>query len=150
MSPPRYQEVVAATIPDFDDKGCRVRVIAGKVGSLVGPVTKIAADPVYVDVMLDAGARFELNIPRHHTCFAYLFAGTGVFGGTEVSAVNMVVFGEGDNIEIHSENAPVRFVLVAGAPIGEPIVPYGPFVMNTREEILQALDDLKKGTFVQA
>ncbi len=149
MSHPRYQEVVAATIPVFENNGSHVRVIAGKVGGLLGPVTEIAADPVYVDVVLDAGSKFDLDIPVHHTCFAYVFDGTGVFGGSEVSAVNLVVFGEGTKIEIHSENTPVRFVLVAGAPIGEPIVPYGPFVMNTREEILQALDDLKKGTFVQ-
>jgi redox-sensitive bicupin YhaK (pirin superfamily) len=148
MSRPRYQEVAAATIPVFEDKGCRVRVIAGKVGTCVGPVTKIVADPVYVDVMLDPRARFDLDVPEQHTCFAYLFEGTGIFGDTKVSAVKLAVFGAGNHVEVQAENTPIRFVLVAGAPIGEPIVPYGPFVMNTKEEIRQALDDLRKGTFV--
>lgn len=149
MSRPRYQEVGAATIPVFEKNGCRVQVIAGRVGNLNGPVTEIAADPVYVDVKLVAGAKFNIPVPKEHTCLAYVFDGQGICGGTEVSAVKMVVFGDGNQLEIQAGTSPMRFVLVTGAPIREPIVPYGPFVMNTPEEIQQALVDLKNGTFVR-
>lgn len=149
MSRPRYQGVGTDTIPVFEKNGRRVRVVAGMVGSLRGPVTEITANPVYLDVMLDAGAKFSLPVPKEHTVLAYIFDGQGIFGGTEVTAVKMAVFGEGNQVEVWAGNSPLRFMLMAGAPIGEPIVPYGPFVMNTREEIQQALADLEEGTFVR-
>ncbi|HEY5270776.1 MAG TPA: pirin family protein [Anaerolineales bacterium] len=149
MSRPRYQGVGTDTIPVFEKNGRRVRVVAGMVGSLRGPVTEITANPVYLDVMLEAGAKFSLPVPKEHTVLAYIFDGQGIFGGTEVTAVKMAVFGEGNQVEVWAGNSPLRFMLMAGAPIGEPIVPYGPFVMNTREEIQQALADLEEGTFVR-
>jgi redox-sensitive bicupin YhaK (pirin superfamily) len=149
MSRPRYQEIGAETIPVFEKNGFRVRVVAGTVDSLHGPVTEIAANPVYLDVMLKAGAKFIQPVPEEHTVLAYVFDGQGIFGDTEVVSVKLAVFGEGNQIEVRSSDSPVRFMLMAGAPFGEPIVPYGPFVMNTREEIQQALDDLRDGTFVR-
>ena len=149
MSRPRYQGVGTDTIPVFEKNGRRVRVVAGMVGSLRGPVTEITANPVYLDVMLEAGAKFSLPVPKEHTVLAYIFDGQGIFGGTEVTAVKMAVFGEGNQVEVWAGNSPLRFMLMAGAPIGEPIVPYGPFVMNTREEIQHALADLEEGTFVR-
>ena len=149
MSRPRYQGVEAVTIPVFEKEGCRVHVIAGMLGDVVGPVTEIAANPIYLDVALEPGATFNVPVPEKQTCLAYIFDGQGVFGDQEVAGVKMVVFGSGDQIEVKAGTSPLRFVLVAGSPIGEPIVPYGPFVMNTIGEIQQALADLKNGTFVQ-
>ncbi|MBE3066595.1 MAG: pirin family protein, partial [Chloroflexi bacterium] len=149
MSRPRYQEVGAKSIPVFEKNGCRVRVVAGTVNSLHGPVTEIAANPVYLDVTMEAGSKFSLPVPEEHTVLAYIFDGQGIFGDAAVASVKMVVFGDGNQIGVRADDSPVRFMLMAGAPFGEPIVPYGPFVMNTREEIQQALADLKDGTFVR-
>ncbi len=150
MTSPRYQEVSAATIPAVAKDGATVRVVAGQVWGTPGPVTEIAAKPVYLDVSLQPGAWFEQPVASGHTALAYLFEGAGRFGAeaTLLEASCLVVFGEGDRIVVHSETG-LRFLFFAGAPFGEPIVPYGPFVMNTVEEIRQALIDLQRGTFVK-
>lgn len=150
MTTPRYQEVKAEKIASARQDGLDIRVVAGKFDGAQGPVTEIAVAPTYMDVRLEAGASFVTAIPRGHTALAYVFEGTGCFGPAEqaVEAIRMVVFGDGDQIDVHSE-AGVRFIVISGAPIGEPIVPYGPFVMNTREEIQQALAELRSGTFVK-
>jgi hypothetical protein len=103
-----------------------------------------------MDVSLSPGALFGQPIPAGHTALAYVFEGAGRFGveGELIAATRLVVFGEGDQIEVSSETG-VRFLFFAGAPFGEPIVPYGPFVMNTVEEIKQALFDLQRGTFIK-
>jgi redox-sensitive bicupin YhaK (pirin superfamily) len=156
MGPPRYQEVNEREIPTVTAGGVTARVVAGAFGGRRGPVTDIAARPIYMDVTVAPGARFSHPVPAGHTALAYLFEGEGLFGvddagnGEFVTAVHMVVFDDGDSL--HVEAGPgrhARFVLMAGAPFGEPIVPYGPFVMNTRAEIMQALDDLRNGRFVQ-
>jgi hypothetical protein len=149
MSAPRYQEVTADSIPVTEKDGCRVRVVAGDVAGVRGPVTGIAASPLYLGVSMQAGASFDLPIPEGHTALAYVFEGQGAFGGQEVGAVRLAVFGEGDRVEVRSGAPGVRFMLMAGEPIREPVVPYGPFVMNTRQEIQQALQDLRDGTFVK-
>jgi redox-sensitive bicupin YhaK (pirin superfamily) len=119
------------------------------VGSLRGPVTEIAANPIYLEVMLKAGVKFSLPVPEKYTVLAYVFDGQGIFRDTEIASVKMAFFGEGNQIEFQASGSPVRFMLMAGAPFGEPIVPYGPFVMNTHEEIQQALADLRNGTFIR-
>ena len=158
MSAPRYQEVKAERIPNTEKDGARVRVVAGEVLGVRGPVKEIAADPLYVDVTLAPGAEYVQAIPADHTVVAYVFEGEGQFGTGEtgagqegtISAVKLVWFGEGDAVRIKAGAASgVRFMLMAGAPFKEPIVPYGPFVMNTVEEIQQALMDLRNGTFVR-
>jgi redox-sensitive bicupin YhaK (pirin superfamily) len=149
MSSPGYQGVGASTIPLFEKNGCHVRIVAGTVGNLEGPIVEIAANPIYLDVLLEVGAKFNLPVSEDHTCLAYIFDGEGSFGGTDVSSVKMAVFGKGIQFNVQAVNTSVRFILMAGAPIGEPIVPYGPFVMNTHEEIQKALVDLKNGTFVR-
>jgi redox-sensitive bicupin YhaK (pirin superfamily) len=118
------------------------------VESLQGPVTGIAASPLYLDVQLSAGASYNQPVSVGHTVLAYIYAGGGIIGETEVTAVNMVVFGAGSQIEVRAGVSKLHFMLMAGLPFMEPIVPYGPFVMNTRKEIQQALDDLKNGSFV--
>lgn len=151
MSPPRYQEVLSVNIPSVKTlAGQTVRVIAGEFAGTGGPVTEIAAEPVYLDCMLEPGAVFDLGLPFHHTAFAYLYAGSGDFCGMEVNATRLVVFGEGNRIEIVAGGEGAGFLLVSGAPLGEPIARYGPFVMNTQEEIAQALRDLRAGTFVKS
>jgi hypothetical protein len=156
MSPPRYQEVLSGEIPMAQVGGAQVRVVAGEFGGVRGPVTEIAANPLYMEVRLEPGAEFELPVPTGHTLVVYVFEGEGCFGmdesgrGEVVSAVRMLRFSDGDRL--HVEAAPateVRFMLMAGAPFREPIVPYGPFVMNTVEEIQQALADLRNGVFVK-
>jgi redox-sensitive bicupin YhaK (pirin superfamily) len=111
-------------------------------------VTDIAADPTYLDVMLEAGARFYNKITSDHTAFAYVYDGEGDFCGNNVTSTKLVIFGEGDGIDVVAEKTGVRFLLISGKPLGEPIARYGPFVMNTDEEIEQALKDLRDGTFV--
>ena len=155
MTTPRYQGVSEKTIPSAEKDGATVRIVTGEVFGVKGPVTEIAADPLYIDVTLAAGAEFVQDVPAGHTAVAYVFQGDGSFGAPEaggepetVSAVKMVVFGDGDQIRVQASAAsPVRFMLMAGAPFKEAIVPYGPFVMNTVEEIQQTLVDLRSGSF---
>jgi redox-sensitive bicupin YhaK (pirin superfamily) len=148
MIRPRYQGVIAADIPIAEGPGWRIRVVAGTAGSVHGPVTEIAADPIYLEVAMESGSEFCLPIPEGHTTLAYVFEGHASFEGQVVEAVRMAVFDSGDQIKVRTKDVPVLFMLIAGAPIGEQIVPYGPFVMNTRAEIQQALLDLRNGTFV--
>jgi len=150
MTTPRYQEVNAATIPTVTRDGVAVRLVAGGFNGTLGPVTEIAASPLYMEVNLSPASSFSISIPRGHTALAYLFEGSGRFGASrdEVEAVHMVVFDDGDQIEVQSESG-ARFMLIAGAPFGEPIAPYGPFVMNTPQEIQQALMELRSGTFIK-
>ena len=153
MSEPRYQGVNAADIPLVRVDGAGLRVVAGEAGSVRGPVTEIAIGPVYMEVQLEPGASFTYPVPHDHTTLAYIFEGVGEFGdkpGELVESVCMVVFGDGDQVQVKAmPERGLRFMLMAGARINEPIVPYGPFVMNTAEEIQQALADLRNGTFVK-
>jgi len=151
MMTPRYQEVNAAAIPSVNKDDMTVRLVSGEFDEQRGPVTEIAAAPLYVEVNLKPGSSFSISVPSGHTALAYVFEGAGRFGAEResIEAVRMVVFDEGDQVEAQSE-AGVRFVLITGAPFREPIVPYGPFVMNTREEIQQALVELRNGTFIKA
>jgi redox-sensitive bicupin YhaK (pirin superfamily) len=150
MTRPRYQEILSGSIPMIElESGAHIRLIAGQVGEIRGPVTEIAADPAYLDVTLTSEGRFEHPIPRGHTAFAYVFEGLGSFAGSEVPATHLVIFGDGDLVQVNTGPSGTRFLLVSGQPLGEPIARYGPFVMNTRQEIEQALRDLREGTFVQ-
>ena len=149
MTRPRYQGILAAEIPVVEvTEGVRVRVITGSVSGVNGPVSGIAADPVYLDVSVPAHASFTQQIARGHSAFAYVFEGEASFDNKQVSHTRLVVFGDGDYITVVTAESPVRFLLVSGKPLNEPIARYGPFVMNTREEIEQALRDLREGTFV--
>jgi len=156
MSQPRYQEVNAGSIPCVEGGGTKVRLVAGEYGGVKGPVTEIAAQPVYMDVTLEPEREFSLPVPEGHTAVAYVFEGEGFragqgWRGEFVHAVRMLDFEDGDSLRVQAgTDSPVRFMLMAGAPFKEPIFPYGPFVMNTQEEIQQALADLRNGTFVQA
>ena len=156
MSQPRYQEVNAESIPAIEQDGVKVRVVAGEYQGTRGPVTEIEAKPLYMDVTLEPESEFQLPVPEEHTVIAYVFEGEGLFAtsgdepGELIQSVRMAVFEHGELISVQTgAGSAVRFMLMAGAPFKEPIVPYGPFVMNTEEEIRQALQDLRNGTFVQ-
>jgi len=157
MTAPRYQDVPAARIPELArDDGSRVRVVAGEVDGTKGAVSDIYADPTYLDVALAAGASFEQPVPGGHTGLLYVFEGEVSVGGSEaaggkaVSAVRLAILTDGDVVRVRAASAPARFLLLSAQPLDEPAVRYGPFVMNTREEIEQALRDLQDGTFVKA
>ena len=155
MTQPRYQDIPSPTIPEVTtDDGVTIRVIAGNVAGIVGPVTGVAAQPTYLDIRIPAGSSFTHAVPQGHTAFAYVFEGKAAFVEDEkgsqqwVSQTRLVVWEDGDNVKIVTGEDPVRLLLISAKPLGEPIARYGPFVMNTRAEIEQALLDLKKGTFI--
>lgn len=156
MTKPRYQEIVSRDIPTVEaEDGVQLRVIAGGVGEVRGAVKDIAADPTYLDISVPANTTFTHPIPSGHTAFAYVFTGAGNFGisadddGPQVTAPRLVVFDDGDQVQIRASENGVRFLLISGKPLNEPIARYGPFVMNTEEEIEQTLLDLRRGIFVK-
>ena len=156
MTRPRYQDVRSDLIPEVHrEDGVVIRVIAGEEDEVQGAVGDIYADPIYLDVSVPAGVTFSQPIVRGHNAFAYVFAGEGRFGvtgeneGELVGHPRLVVLDDGDHVVVHAEAQSVRFLLVSGKPLHEPIVRYGPFVMNSREQIQQALQDLRDGTFAK-
>ncbi len=155
MTKPRYQDIRSGEIPEIKkDNGARIRVITGTVDEVSGPVTGIAANPIYLDVFVPAHASFIHPVHRGHTAFAYVFEGGAKFSGDEkedgtmISHPRLVVLGDGDYVKVVTDATPVRFLLVSGKPLLEPIARYGPFVMNTQEEIEQTLQELRQGSFV--
>ena len=170
MTAPRYQDVKAGDIPEVtDDDGTVIRVVCGEMWGERGPVDGIAADPIYLDVSVPPGKRRRLPIDTHRTAFAYIFEGEGRFDGAsepfgvltekEVAGQEillreragnrqMVAFDSGDEIVVQAGEEGVRFLLVAGAPIREPVAWHGPIVMNTREELMRAVRELRDGTFL--
>jgi hypothetical protein len=156
MTAPRYQNIASEQIPQVQhDDGVKIRVIAGKVDDVRGPVKEIVADPTYLDISIPPNKTFSQPIERGHAAFAYIFEGEGLFEADEkntekpISGPHMVVFGDGDFVSAHTADQSVRFLLVSGKPLNEPIARWGPFVMNTQAEIEQTLEALKNGTFIQ-
>jgi hypothetical protein len=150
MTKPRYQEVAAKNIPVVEKDGAKVLVIAGEVAGVTGAVTEIYAEPTYLDITLAAEQTFTHTILRGHTAFAYLFAGSATFDdtGSAIASPMLVVFDDGDAVQITAGDETARFILVSGKPLHESVARYGPFVMNTRAEIEEAIRDLQRGTFV--
>ena len=170
MMPPRYRDVNSRTIPEVIlASGAKIRVICGRVGEVAGPVTDIVIDPEYLDVTLPPHSEFLHPTRRGHTVFAYVIEGKGYFCreknpfSYEVEGVNyfdmqrepfvgnatLVLFGDGDQIMASTEAQAVRFLLVSGKPIGEPVAWYGPIVMNTEEELRVAFEEYRNGTFIK-
>jgi redox-sensitive bicupin YhaK (pirin superfamily) len=154
MMDPRYQEVKAAQIPSVKTaSGATVRVVAGEVDGVRGPVHDVVSDPEYLDVSLPAGSTFVHEVPSDHTVFAYVFEGEGHFGADRSSASedgSVILYGPGSQVTVSTEKKPVRFLLVSGKPFGEPIAWYGPVVMNTQQELQTAFQEFQDGTFVKA
>jgi hypothetical protein len=152
MSEPRYQEYGPGEIPSVDvAPGVRVKIIAGEVAGVRGPIDQPATAPVYLDLQLDAGCAFRHALPPDHSAFVYVYEGALAVGegsaATAVAAQQLAVLGRGDEAALAATAAGTRAILVAGQPLREPVARYGPFVMNTREEIMQAVDDLRAGRF---
>lgn len=167
MSAPRYQDVAAVHIPEVtDDDGTRARVICGEFWGQRGPVEGIAANPMYLDITVPPLKRKRLRVEASRNAFAYVFAGAGTFrdssgpqpvlteiGGADAvyDATNhsLVLFDAGDEIVVEAGPEGMRFLLVSGEPIEEPVAWYGPIVMNTEQEIREAITDLQRGTFIR-
>ena len=170
MTTPRYQDVAGKDIPDVvDDDGTRVRVVCGNFWGTSGPVDGIAADPIYLDVSVPPGKRKRLPVETTRHAFAYVFAGSGTFrnasdpravktdgvGSGNGSAADdlgnrsLLLFDRGDEVTVQAGEQGVRFLLVSGKPIEEPVAWYGPIVMNTQGELRQAMAELQSGTFIR-
>jgi len=171
MTAPRYQDVAGRDIPEItDDDGTRVRVVCGDFWGKRGPVDGVAADPRYLDVFVPPGVRKRLQVEMNRNAFAYVFEGSGTFRDAseprgvqteqvgEASPANaaetfgnrsLVVFDRGDEVVVQAGDEGIRFLPVSGKPIEEPVAWYGPIVMNTRQEIQQAISDLQDGTFIK-
>jgi len=170
MTAPRYQDIPSSAIPEVtDDDGTRVRVICGDFWGQRGPVEGVAADPSYVDVSVPAGQRKRLAIETTRNAFAYVFAGSGTFrDASDPQAVltdrvaqpdappvydarnhSLVLFDRGDEVAVEAGPEGIRFLLVSGRPIEEPVAWYGPIVMNTQAQLQQALTELHDGTFIK-
>ncbi|MEW5770548.1 MAG: pirin family protein [Pseudomonadota bacterium] len=149
MSAPAYQEFSPGAIPAFDIAGGRVRLLAGEYAGHRGVIQDPHTAMQYLDVALSPGAHFEAALPAAHRAFVYVFEGEAATAGAPLPRHSLAVLGDGETVQVDAGAAGARLILVAGQPIGEPIVQYGPFVMNTREEIEQAFLDYKAGRLVR-
>lgn len=152
MTDPKYQEYAPDRIPVANPAaGVSVKVIAGRVGEAVGPIVQPATDPVYLDVALEAGTVWEYLLPAGHNAFAYAFEGEATVGeGEDARALEtheMAVLGGGDLLRLRAGGKGARLILVAGRPLREPVMRHGPFVMNTKQELMQAFVDFQEGRF---
>jgi hypothetical protein len=172
MTAPRYQDIEAAAVPEVtDDDGTRARIVCGEFWGKKGPVDGVAADPRYLDIFVPAGKRktFKVEIERH--AFAYVFEGSGQFAyaskplgvltekqvdGEEIvfrepaGDRSLILFDRGDEVTVQAGDIGIRFLLVSGKPIKEPVAWYGPIVMNTQAELNQAVSELRNGNFIKA
>lgn len=169
MTAPHYQEIKAADVPEVvDGDGVRVKVICGSFWGVRGPADGLAADPIYLDVSVPPGVRKTLSVDTSRNAFAYVFAGSGDFPGasapqpvptegeggivqalpTSVSDRHLVLFDSGDEVTLQAGEHGIRFLLISGKPLREPVAWHGPIVMNTQEELRQAFRDLERGTFL--
>jgi hypothetical protein len=148
MTAPRYQDIAPEKIPEVDaGGGVKVRVIAGRFGEVEAPVTAVATDPIYLDVALPADGKFETPLPAGHNAFAYVFEGDARIAGEQVARGELAVLGRGERFAVAAGADAARLVLIAGRPLNEPVAKYGPFVMNTADEIRQAVYDYQAGKF---
>src|SRR4051812_3955990 len=146
MCEPRYQEYAPEKIPVAQPgSGVSVKVIAGEVAGVKGPVGGVATDPTYLDIALQPGATFSHRLPKDYNAFAYVFEGAALVGTDAVEKSQLAVLSQGDAFTVSAGGQPARLILVAGRPLREPVVKYGPFVMNTAEEIHQAVADYQAG-----
>ena len=172
MMAPRYQDIKSAEIPEVvDDDGTRVRVVCGEFWGQRGPVEGVAADPHYLDVFVPPGKRKTLKVETERHAFAYVFEGSGSFraasqpqgvlterqvGGNDivvretVGDRSLVLFDSGDEVTVQAGEQGIRFLLVSGKPLQEPVAWYGPIVMNTQAELKQAVAELREGTFIKS
>ena len=149
---PRYQEFEPVVIPVVAPApGVSVKVIAGRVGDVGGPIVQPATDPTYLDIALDPGAAWDYALPEGHNAFAYVFEGAATVGEGDdarpLDTQELAVLGGGARLQLRAGDAGARLILVAGKPTREPVARYGPFVMNTKEQVMQAFVDFQEGRF---
>ena len=149
MSDPAYQEFSSASIPEVALENGRVRVLAGEFQGTRGVIQDPSTDVLYLDVSLTAHQTFRLPLDNTRRAFVYVFEGRAALAGDPLDTHTLGVLGAGDSVELTAGAEGARLILVAGKPLGEPVVQYGPFVMNTREEIEQAMADYRDGKLVQ-
>jgi redox-sensitive bicupin YhaK (pirin superfamily) len=153
MTKPRYQDIEPQAIPVVAlPGGATVRLITGRIGAVEGPVREVATEPLYLDVALPAGAGFAQPVPFGHAAFAYVYDGAVTLGegrqARRIERGELAVLGPGETVVAEAgAEAPGRFILVAGRPLNEPVVKYGPFVMNSEDEIRQAVLEYRAGRF---
>jgi quercetin 2,3-dioxygenase len=149
MCTPWYRDITSAEVPQWQGPGVTVRVIAGSSQGVAGAVQREGTEPLYLDVHLDADARFEQPLPAGHNALVYVYRGDMVLvGGTAVRRQRMAILTNdpaSDGVAVVAGPAGARLILIAGRPLGEPIAQHGPFVMNTRDELVQAVDDFNAG-----
>jgi redox-sensitive bicupin YhaK (pirin superfamily) len=170
MMEPRYREVKKETIPEITgDRGAKIKIICGDVNGTKGPVKDIVTEPEYLDISVQPRSNFRRRIKTAHTVFAYVIEGAGYFDeerdpyGYEMTGANyfdlnrnslihnesLVIFDEGSEVSVSTGEKPVRFLLISGRPVGEPVAWYGPIVMNTQEELRTAFEEYENGTFIK-
>lgn len=149
MTAPRYQDIPPSDIPMVHPAaGVTVKVVAGELGGAIGPVSGIATAPVYLDIGLEAGVTFDVPLPEGHSGFAYVFDGSSALvAGQPLARGELGVLSRGDALTVSAPSGPARILLVAGKPLAEPVARYGPFVMNTPDQIHQAIADFRAGRF---
>lgn len=148
MIPPRYQDIQPDMISTaYIEDRAEVKVIAGEFFDLVGPISDIATKPLFIDVVLKPNQDLSLPVPEGQTAFLYIYEGKMHLDGEDIETDRLVILEDGDEVNVRSCTQETRFILLAADPICEPIVRYGPFVMNSREEIYQAFEDFKNGSF---
>ena len=148
MTDPRYQNLEPEEVPELvQEDGVKVRIIAGEVAGVKGAVSEIYIEPMYLDVALPAGTAFAQPVPEGHTAFVYVADGQVAIGGDRVPKRTLAVLSDGERVTVAATEAPARLLIIAGSPINEPIVRYGPFVMNTLDEIKEAVTDYQSGRF---
>ena len=153
MMEPRYRDIKSAQVPEVAlENGAKIKIICGRVGKYVGPVKDIIIDPEYLDVAIPAKVEFQHPTKRGHTVFAYVIEGQGYFDETKKHPIGngtVCLYADGDHLMVTTAEEPVRFLLISGKPIGEPVAWYGPIVMNSDEELQLAFEEYRKGTFIK-
>ncbi|MDG6224519.1 MAG: pirin family protein [Candidatus Thermoplasmatota archaeon] len=151
MMDPRYRDIGSDSIPEVELYGTKIKVVAGRVGDVRGPVTDIVIDPEYLDVRMPPNSTFDHPNPPGHTVLAYLYKGKALFEeDITVPSENVILFGDGASVRFRTGDLPASFLLISGKPLKEPVAWGGPIVMNTQAELEQAFTELRSGKFIRS